>query len=238
MIVLTLAGSSSRFFKEGYRQVKYKLPLNDGRSIIETIIDELPKDQHVIFVINRKFNDCDFFKNLLVNKQIEYSIVEVNDTEGQLKTVELALSELSESLSLTDSLVVFNGDTLRFDKFGEVVTRLPLLGGNVKGLIEVVKEEGQHWSFVDKLGSVNRVTEKERISNLCSTGLYVFESISYFLNISASSTMVKDEHYIAPLYNHIINDGYVVKSYVIDRAKIEFLGTPNEYNKFLSEAGK
>ena len=54
MIVITLAGDSSRFFTAGYTIVKYKLPFSDA-TVIESILNYIPRTEKLLIVLNRKF---------------------------------------------------------------------------------------------------------------------------------------------------------------------------------------
>ncbi|EJS83205.1 hypothetical protein [Pasteurella multocida] len=109
------------------------------------------------------------------------------------------------------------------------------------GYLEVFKGDGNHWSFALAENSeslkVIRTTEKERISDLCSDGLYYFKQKSVFqqlfLDAKANQRTVKNEYYIAPLYNNLIAMQGVVYYDLIDKEQILFCGTPEEYQSLL-----
>ena len=52
---------------------------------------------------------------------------------------------------------------------------------------------------------------------------------------SDDSQMEKNEKYIAPLYNLMIEKGMPVTISIVDAAKVHVLGTPEELQVFLSE---
>ncbi len=160
MIVITLAGDSSRFFREGYTEVKYKL-LYDGRSIIESILAYIPRDLKVLIITNEKYEDVQFCTNILEKMGFnQFQVVEIQSTKGQLETLVLGLKLVDDFYNPEESLSVYNGDTIRKSQVWE--------GFEGDGYIEVFESEGSHWSFVDRLGKVNQVVEKNRISNYCS----------------------------------------------------------------------
>ena len=97
------------------------------------------------------------------------------------------------------------------------------------GLIEVFNQDGDHWSFTDKLGKVGYVTEKKRISNFCSTGLYGFRSVSLFLKFSNKVKLTNNEKYIIPIYNELIKEKYNVTSFLSKFNNFTLCGTPMEY---------
>lgn len=86
---------------------------------------------------------------------------------------------------------------------------------------------------------VAKTTEKQRISPLCSTGLYYF-SHSYdftqaFESAFKKGQKIKNEYYIAPLYNELIKDGKDIRYHLIDTKEVIFCGTPSEYETLLKK---
>jgi len=231
MIVLTIAGQSSRFKNEGYSTVKYKLDLC-GKSIIENILSYIPKKSKILLVINKKFNDKQFFQEILEKMQFDFFyIAEIGDTDGQLISLELGLSQIDKYISKNEPLTIYNGDTIRMIRTWE----------RNDNSIEVFKEIGSHWSFVDTIGKVSLVREKQRISEYCSSGLYHFESLGFFrkhfksyLNISDDSK----EFFIAPFYDYLIQQGHEIKSYLSARKNFLLCGTPEEYETTINSFRK
>ena len=96
--------------------------------------------------------------------------------------------------------------------------------------------DDENLSFVElnDKGLVKRVREKEKISSLASTGLYIFSSGKQF--IETAETMIKndikvrDEFFVSELYNILLKLG---KKFEIDVAE-EFIpfGTPDDIKKF------
>ena len=222
MIIITLAGNSTRFFKAGYDLVKYKLPLGDS-SVLEEIIKYLPRCELIVIVINKKFLDRTWIISLLDNLSFtNYHIVELLDTKGQLETVKLAIDSLKDVINVNDELTIYNGDTLR-----KCYTWNGYLGD---GFIEVFKASGDHWSFVDQLGEVNLVSEKVRISNYCSSGLYYFKSASLLCDhYNQYVNNVSSELYVAPFYDFLIKKGFKIYSGEVNVSNFVFCGTPDEY---------
>ena len=87
---------------------------------------------------------------------------------------------------------------------------------------------------LNEKGFVKRIREKEKISNLASTGLYIFSNARQF--IEATETMikndrrVKDEFFVSEIYNILLKSG---KKFEVDIAE-EFIpfGTPEDIKKF------
>ena len=226
MIVITLAGDSSRFFKAGYEEVKYKL-IYHGKSILESILDYIPRDKKILIVTNEKHNDKFFCSELLGKMNfIDFSVVEIRSTIGQLETLINGLLKCKNFYDSDETLTVFNGDTIRKSKSWDEFEG--------DGYIEVFESEGLHWSFVDVIGRVNRVVEKKRISNFCSSGLYYFKNISIVLNNfeEYKNTVIQEsELFIAPFYNFLINKNFDIYSSKLELEAFVFCGTPLEYQK-------
>lgn len=229
MILITLAGDSSRFFKAGFTIVKYKLLL-EKKSVIELILGYIPRDQKILIVLNKKFKDLEFISNLLLSMNfLSFKVVEIDKTSGQFETTILALEEASDFWVESDPLTIYNGDTIRKSNVWEF--------DNCDGFIEVFESEGLHWSFVDKIGKVDLVTEKKRISSFCSSGLYYFKHIKFILEIRNEYLGYNlGELFIAPCYNLLIKKGLYIKSDKVDKSRFVFCGTPNEYKDAIQKA--
>ncbi|MFX1294031.1 MAG: hypothetical protein ACFFD2_04130, partial [Promethearchaeota archaeon] len=98
---------------------------------------------------------------------------------------------------------------------------------------------GGRWSFVEvnNEGFAVRTTEKIRISNHCSIGLYYFDSFKKFENLVKDLTIKvqnedleysSKEWYIAPLYNDFIKKGNKVYIHQIPYKNVLVLGTPDD----------
>ncbi len=226
MIVITLAGDASRFFAAGFTTVKYKLPFH-ATTVIESILSFIPREEKLLIVLNRKFGDVAYFTELLQSMKFSnYRAVELDNTRGQFESVIKGLEAAPDFWLGNEFLTIFNGDTIR--------RSTDWCFNDCDGYIEVFEAEGTHWSFVDAIGSVTRVTEKERISAFCSSGLYFFKTIDMVLdNMDTYFASTDKEIYIAPFYNFLIKKGYHVRSGLLEKETFIFCGTPGEYERSL-----
>ena len=226
-----MAGLSSRFFREGYTQPKYQLPLF-GQSVFFHAIRSFRhyfEQEHFVFIFRPGYGARDFINTELARLGVRHhSLVELSfETSGQAHTVHIGTHGVSE----TESIYLFNIDTIRPD------FRKPDWSENCDGYLEVFHGVGEHWSFVEAGpdGSVVRTTEKDRISDLCSDGLYYFRRLRDFnaafqASFSAGTTM-HGEFYVAPLYNYLINRGRRIRYQEIEASQLLFCGTPAEYRE-------
>ena len=120
MIVLTIAGESSRFFNEGYKEVKYKLRLSNGKSILWNILSYINRNDKIIIVINQKFNDKGWIISLFKSLGfLDFDVIEVAETDGQLTSAVIGIknSKFFKNREYNEPIFIFNGDTVRHIPF-------------------------------------------------------------------------------------------------------------------------
>lgn len=234
MIVIPMVGRSSRFFAAGYTRPKYELVVGDF-SVFYHAVNSFRKyfeSDLFLFIVRNNFGAEEFVRHeleLLGLKIFHIKVLE-HDTRGQADTVFQGLHDVD----VNEPLYIFNIDTFRpgFSK--------PEVSQSCDGYLEVFEGDGDHWSFVEpgRDAQVLRTTEKQRISNLCSDGLYFFRERSYFdeaFNYAVlNKNTVHGEFYVAPLYNYLIKRGLDIRYVRIDLREVVFCGTPLEYEALIS----
>jgi hypothetical protein len=227
MIVIPMMGKSSRFFDAGYALPKFQLPLGSETVFTKSVrsFEQQFKSEHFLFIVRHDYETKDFVSRELTKLGItDFRIIEFGfETRGQAHSVDLGCADYADQIPLT----VFNIDTIRLDfNFPERVDR-----GD--GFLEVFHSEGENWSFVEagNNNSVIRTTEKIRISNLCSNGLYGFARLGDFRAAfkSATKELQVEEIYIAPLYNDLIAKGLDIRYRLVEPSKILHCGVPADY---------
>ncbi|WP_154114994.1 glycosyltransferase family 2 protein [Vibrio cincinnatiensis] len=237
MIMIPMAGMSSRFFKAGYSKPKYMLEAK-GKTLFEHSVlsfEKYFKDELFIFVIRDVYETKKFLIDQVKKLGIkDFKIVCLDvETKGQAETVFLGLDSVDDNESLT----IFNIDTFR-PEFS-----YPDLSSKEDGYLEVFQGSGDNWSFVlpenEESTLLVETAEKRPISDLCCTGLYYFKKVSDFklsyndyLN-KPKELWEKGELYVAPLYNFLIKNGKSIHYHKIERDEVIFCGTPDEYDDFL-----
>jgi hypothetical protein len=237
MIVIPMAGLSSRFFKAGYKLPKYMLEAH-AESLFDHSVKSFKKYFATIkflFIIRDVYETHTFVKQRVIELGIkDYEIVVLNEeTRGQAETVTLGLANYRNG---QDAITIFNIDTFRLHFV------YPSLADLGDGYLEVFRGTGDNWSFVRPINSsstkIDLTTEKNPISDLCCTGLYHFKNIQdyfsaydYYLSLPKKQ-WEKGELYVAPLYNHLINNNKNIHFHEIPRDDVIFCGTPDEYLAF------
>jgi len=236
MIIIPMAGLSSRFFKAGYTQPKYMLE-SHGKTLFDHSVESFKyyfKTEKFLFIIRDVYETYDFvLERIKALGIVDYHITILEgETRGQAETVALGLADMEYDGTIT----IFNIDTFRPD------FRFPDVAFKGKGYLEVFKGEGENWSFAKPLNNnsqrVSETAEKRPISDLCSTGLYHFLSVkdyhycySKYCDLPTTS-WEKGELYIAPLYNILIKAGLEINYNLIARSDVVFCGTPDEFDAF------
>lgn len=235
MIVIPMVGRSSRFFQAGFTRPKYELQVG-GKSVFAHAVSSFSRyydSDLFLFLVRGDFEAEQFVRDQVAALGIRRFrvVVFAHETAGQADTVYQGLQQVEEG----GPLYIFNIDTFRpgFTKPQR----------DCDGYLEVFSGEGEHWSFVlpGPDGRALRTTEKERISDLCSDGLYYFRDRALFEDVFARAVRddarVRSEYYIAPLYNYLIGDGRDVRYVQVDKAEVVFCGTPDEYAQLTARRG-
>ena len=236
MIVIPMAGLSSRFRAAGYDVPKYMLEAG-GRSLFEHSVRSFEAyfaTEPFLFIYRDVQGTADFIAREIARMGIAaaQTVALQAPTGGQAETVMLGLERADNAAA--GPLTIFNIDTIRPQfRFGPTYTE-----GD--GCLEVFRGDGEGWSFVEPdpelQGRALRTTEKVRISDLCSTGIYAFRTTALFRDAYATelaaSRRQSPELYIAPLYNHLIAQGADIRFDVIAEEDVIFSGVPSEYEAF------
>ncbi len=234
-IVFPMAGLSSRFAKAGYTKPKYMLEV-DENSVFFHAVNSFKKyfdSCNILFIYRDINNTKSFIENECLKMGVHsYELVELKEaTEGQAHTVYLGLED--RKIKDDEDILIFNIDTFR----PNFTLPSELDFNSLDGYLEVFEAEGEHWSFVlpenEKSNKVIKTTEKERISNLCSSGLYYFKYSKDFKDVFnlliRKQDKSKNEYYIAPMYNYLIKGNKDIRYSKILLNEIIFCGTPDEY---------
>lgn len=238
MIVIPMAGESRRFLAAGYDRPKYMLPL-EGRPLFDWTMlsfQALFATEPFLFIARDVHGTAAFIRERLTALGLPRAAVVLLQapTAGQAETVEQGL--VAAAVPDDVPLAIFNIDTIRP---GIVATDMP----GTEGWLEVFRTTGDNWSFVepDAPGSsfVRRCTEKQRISDLCCTGLYAFAAARLFHESLAAERAAPASHelFVAPLYNHLIARGHRIGWREVPTERVILAGVPAEYEALRAAPG-
>jgi len=236
MIVIPMAGQSRRFREAGYARPKYELPLQ-GETLFACCVRSFERyfaGERFLFVARRDAGAESFIARECDRLGIldHHTVTLDQPTRGQAETVLQGLRRAE--CGANESILIFNIDTIRPGY------AFPPEALDADGYLEVVRAAGEHWSFVRPASAFNRrvaeTTEKRRVSELCSTGLYYFARAVDFTSACDAALGEADvyldrwgEIYVAPLYNRLISAGKLIVHVEAPASRVHFSGTPLEY---------
>jgi dTDP-glucose pyrophosphorylase len=230
MIVIPMAGESRRFRDAGYEHPKYMLPVS-GRPVFDWVLLSFHayfKTEPFLFIARDMQGTAAFLRERISKLGIKNAQIALLDkpTAGQAETVEAGLVEARTSGET--EVIIFNIDTIRpHIDIGRIA--------GTQGWLEVFTTPGENWSFIEldprDSRRVVHCAEKQRVSDLCCTGLYAFSNVGLFFESleQERANPTKHELFVAPLYNHLIADGYEISWRQAPRQNVILSGVPAEY---------
>ena len=235
IVIITMAGLGTRFRKAGYNCPKYRIEAK-GKTLfdwsMESLVGYNKKVSKYIFVVRKEDGSEAFIRDHMAGYGIEnIEVIGIDHmTDGQATTCMLAIPHCDPN----EEILVYNIDT--YVEPNEM--KYEAISGD--GHIPCFHAEGEHWSFV-KLGedgTAVEVREKQRISDNCTLGAYYFKSAGLYQRLyeeyyADDNKLEKNEKYIAPLYNYMIEKRMKVTVSIVDAEKVHALGTPEELDVFL-----
>jgi dTDP-glucose pyrophosphorylase len=219
-----MAGAGSRFRTAGYGLDKHRIEFR-GHTLFEWSLVSLRgfRSENLVVVTRRFENIEPFVGGIAAGLGFAPPRFVYADrlTRGQAESAALA----RELVDGREPVLVYNTDT-----FVDPATLRPeRVRGD--GWIPCFTAPGDQWSFVDadESGRALCVTEKRRISNHCSVGLYYFRRFDLLIEqVDRLADGGPAEWYIAPLYNELIADGRTIYVEEIPAEAVCVLGTPED----------
>ncbi|ALU58907.1 glycosyltransferase family 2 protein [Pseudomonas syringae] len=237
-IIVPMAGAGSRFAVAGYTDPKPLIPVH-GVPMIKVVIDNLtPECPHrFIFICQAEQVARYGLREKLSTWAPGCEIVELGGlTGGAACSVYAARHLLDDS----QQVMIANSDQyvdVDINAYLQVINE-----SDAEGLIMTMEASDPKWSFVGfgAAGLIDRVVEKEVISDEATVGIYNFrragQLISAIEAMVAKDLRVNGEFYVAPVYNELIGQGARVIHYSIgaEGHGMYGLGIPADLNQFLS----
>lgn len=233
--VIPMAGRGQRFADAGYTVPKMLIEAK-GKTLLQWSVDSLPLAlcKKLVFIgLDEHRDNWDLESKIyqLYGKTYHIEFVWLKEvSRGQSETVLKA----KECITINEPLVIYNIDTAF-----ESRTLAQKLKNNDSNILGSFYSNKTNYSYarMNANGLVVEVREKEVISEHALTGLYHFRQASDFLTIAEEAIQhnetIKNEFYIAPLYNKLIAQNQQV---MVDQvSKFTVLGTPEELKDFKNE---
>jgi len=232
-ILIPMAGEGSRFAKEGYTFPKPLIDV-DGKPMIQRVVENLDFDCEYIFLVRnshlKKYGGLRETLHIITNNRA--NIVEVEGlTEGAACTALLA----KDYINCDDDLLIANSD--------QIIDYQPQNFNLIKNLTDVdsivwtFNDVHPKWSFVktNARGFCTEVAEKKPISDIATCGIYWYRKGSDFVSCAEQminkNIRVRNEFYIAPVYNELIGQGKTLVPFFVN--KMHGIGTPEDLKTYL-----
>jgi len=239
-IVITMAGRGSRFYEAGYTVPKYEI-IAHGHSLFHwsvlSLKNFLNADSRLIFVCLADNHSAEYVRAQCTNIGLkDVHIVELPEvTDGQATS-----TYVSRDLWQPNApLLIYNIDTYVNPRALQPKQIRP----GSDGWVPCFRVPGDHWSFVNlgEDGWATDVTEKQRISDYASIGLYWFSRASEYVSayeefFSDPANLVRGERYVAPLYKHLLCNEKKISIADLAVADVHVLGTPAELDVFVRKS--
>jgi RpiB/LacA/LacB family sugar-phosphate isomerase len=229
-LLLPIAGKAQRFIDAGYTMPK-PLILARNKHVIDWALESIDtSDCNLIFLVR-----VDHIYNFSIDKILkqkfgdDITILKVNTvTRGALETCTLAREHIDNELPL----IIYTPDV----HFGPTFNPNSISTDSDGFLLTFTANSPDHsYSEYGQDGMVTNVVEKEVISKEANVGLYHFGTGKMFLEyadeVIKNNMLVKNEFYIAPMYNLMIRDGLKVTA--ANTEKMHVLGTPHQFEFFV-----
>tara|TARA_R100001594_G_C4053321_1_gene265382 strand:+ start:4968 stop:6341 length:1374 start_codon:yes stop_codon:yes gene_type:complete len=234
-VLIPMAGAGKRFEEVGYSFPKPLIDVN-GKPMIQVVVESLNIDAKYIYVVQKEHYEKYNLKHLLNLITPNCEIIQIDEmTEGAACTTLLAEKYINKD----EPLLIANSDQYLDWNSNEFM--YPMIADNIDGGILTFTDTHPKWSFakLDDNGYVERVAEKDPISNVATVGVYFWTRGSDYVK-SAKQMIEKDirtnnEFYVCPVYNEAIQDGKKIKTFHINREQMWGMGTPEDLKRFLDE---
>lgn len=236
-IVLPIAGRGSRFAAAGYDLPKPMIPVH-GLPMIEVVVNNVrPRCPHrFTFIALREHLDYLGMRETLERIAPGCAVIPVEKvTEGAACTVLLARDIINNE----DPLMLANSDQWVDIDINDYLAEMERQQSD--GLIMTMWADHPKWSYVgfDEKGRVNRVVEKQVVSNEATVGIYNFRRGGDYVRAAeqmiSKNLRVNNEFYVAPAYNEMIGWGAKIAIYNVGKEYdgMYGMGIPSDLNEFI-----
>ena len=228
-LLLPIAGAAKRFSDVGYTMPK-PLIMANNRHIIDWSMDSVKLDDcNIIFVVRAEHVYNFSIDEILKEKFGEDITIVVLDHMAR-GSVETCL-EARKFIENDKPLIIYTPDVYFQNQLDPED-----IDPNLDGFVLTFKANSPAHSYVklDNNGYATKTAEKEVISQDAAVGVYYYKTgdmfVKYAERLIHNDITVKNEFYLCPMYNLMIQDDLKIKTK--SAQKMHVLGTPAELEFF------
>lgn len=230
-ILIPAAGHGARFAQAGY---SFPKPLIEvmGKPMIQMVVENINVDANYIYVVQKEHAEKYNLKSCLdlITPNCKMILVD-KVTEGAACTTLLA----KEFINNDNPLFMINCDQWIDWDSSDFFYKMNETGCD-GAILNFGPTTHPKWSFSKiENGFIIQVAEKEVISNIGNVGGYYWargsDYVYYAEQMINKNIRVKNEFYVAPVYNEAILDKKIILPYMVK--EMLGVGTPEDLNFFL-----
>tara|TARA_R100000152_G_C6782005_1_gene217953 strand:+ start:2806 stop:3951 length:1146 start_codon:yes stop_codon:yes gene_type:complete len=231
-LLLPIAGKAQRFVDQGYKMPK-PLIMAKTKQVIDWAMESIdPSECNLIFAVRLEHIN-DFSIDEILKKKFgqDVKIVVIDhDTDGSVSTCLLAKEYIDNDLPL----IIYTPDVYFQNQF-----KPSSIDPSLDGMLLTFKANNPAHSYValGPDGYAVKTAEKQVISSDAAVGVYFYKSgklfVKYAEELVNKNIRTKDEFYICPMYNLLIEDGLKIGIHQVE--KMHVLGTPEELEFFVDK---
>ena len=199
--------------------------------MITRVIDNIGFDANYIFIVRKEHEGVETLLNSIVPN---CNIIKISETtQGSACSVLLSKKYINPG-----PLLISNCDQfLEWDSF-EFISKFLIKDTHLDALISTFKcyNRSKKWSYakINDMGLVSEVKEKDPISDIATTGIYLWRNsndfIKYAEQMISKNIRFNNEFYVAPIFNEAIIDNLKIG---ISHCKMWSLGVPEDLEYFI-----
>ncbi len=237
IVVLPMAGRGSRFKSQNLDRPKPLIEVLGRPMFLEALKSLGDLDYSKLVIVALEEHEEAFGISNIIAKELNPSKTELvlipDVTDGQLCTVLAAKKYIT-----ADPLLIITSDTYIKSQLSQGLAANP----KAEGLIQVKSLPGDSWSFarMNEKGDVVEVSEKVRISEWASTGIYYFQNgerfVTYAEEMIENEERTRGEFYVMPLYSKYLKNNFVIRTFEAD--EMWDMGTPEGLATYLKKLKK
>lgn len=231
-VLIPMSGAGSRFLNAGFSFPKPLISIGE-KPMIQLAVENLNVSANFIYIVRRDHYEMYNLESLL---KIITPGCKIIITDGVTQGACCSTLLAQEYINNNAPLLIANSD--QFIEWESGAFFHAMNAPHIDGGILTFESTHPKWSYIclDDHGNVSMLREKEVISDQATVGVYYWtrgqDYVRYAKQMIAKNIRVKNEFYVAPVYNEAIEDGLKFKPFTVD--KMWGLGTPEDLQYFLN----